>query len=206
MLENLLAEHLWLSLPLWALSYLSDFALTLRTARLYQARAREHFSLGGSFELTPYFQADVDRLRRFSPRFWLALGLPLFAMSLVWLLSVVVLLLPAFYTFLIGGLLLRQAAMHLRHLRNLVLFRAVRDTAEVSGQVSYARPLVLRLSSAEFAGYSALFLALALVAGRWFLAGAAFACAITSVQHRRLARAARRAPGGATPPPPPRPT
>jgi hypothetical protein len=193
MVETLLTAHLWLSLPLWALSYLADYALTLRTAQLYQGQARQHFAFDGSFELTPYYQADIDRLRRFSPRFWLALGLSLLASALVWVLSVVVLQLPAFYTFLIGALLLRQAAVLLRHARNLVLFRAVRDTSDVSGQVSYARPLVLAMSSAEFASFGLLYLALAVVTSSWFVLGGAVACAVTAYQHWRLARKARAA-------------
>ena len=167
----------------------------MHTARLYQARAREHFSFGGSLELTPYYQADVDRLRRWSPRFWLALALSTALMGLVWVLSVVVLRLPAFFTFLAGGLLLRQAAVHMRHARNYILFRAVRETGAVSGQISYARPLVLHLSAAEFAAYGALFLGLAVVTSSWFLFGGAFACGVTGWQHLRLARAAQRQPG-----------
>jgi hypothetical protein len=190
MLEQLLTQELWLALSAWALSYASDFALTLYTARLYHARAREHFSFGGSFELTPYYQADVDRLRRWSPRLWLALGLSAVLVALVWVLSVVVLGLPAFFTFLIGALLLRQAAVILRHLRNLVLFRAVRDTTAVSGQIAYARPLVLRLSAAELGALGGLFLLLALVTSSWFLLGGAVACGVTAYQHARLARTA----------------
>jgi hypothetical protein len=192
MLEQLLTQQLWLALLAWALSYASDFALTMHTARLYHGGARQHFSFGGSFELTPYYQADVDRLRRWSPRFWLALGLSMVLMALVWVLSVVVLGLPVFFTFLVGALLLRQAAVHLRHLRNLVLFRAVRDTAAVSGQITYFRPLVLKLSAAEFAAFGGLFLLLALVTSSWFLLGGAVACCVTAYQHIRLARAAQR--------------
>jgi hypothetical protein len=190
-LEAILTEHFWLAAVLWALTYFSDYAVTLHTARLYQVRAHEHFTFGGSFELTPYYQADVDRLRRWSPRFWLALALSTVLMGLAWVLSVVVLGMPALFTFLAGALLLRQAAVHLRHARNYVLFRAVRDTGEVSGQISYARPLVLRLSAAEFAAWGLLFLALGVVTSSWFLFGGALSCAVTGYQHARLARAAR---------------
>jgi hypothetical protein len=191
MLEALLTEHFWLAAGLWSLSYLSDYVVTLRTARTYQARARQHFSFGGSFELTPYYQADVDRLRRWSPRFWVALVLSSALMGLVWVLSVVVLGVPALFTLLAGALLLRQAAVHMRHARNFVLFRAARDTGEVSGHISYARPLVLRLSAAEFAAYGLLFLALGVVTGSWFLFGGALSCAVTGWQHARLAQSAR---------------
>jgi hypothetical protein len=193
MLEQLLTEQLWLASLLWALSYVSDYMFTLYTARLYHVKARQHFSFGGSFELTPYYQADVDKLRRWSPRFWRAILLSLLAVGLVWLLSVVVLALPQFFTFLIGALLLRQGAVHLRHFRNLVLFRAVRDTSDVAGQVTYARPLVLKLSASEFAAFSALFALLSLVTSSWFLFGGSVACAVTAYQHWQLSRQALRA-------------
>ena len=193
MLEQLLTDNLWLASLVWALSYYSDFVLTMHTARLYHAKAREHLDFGGSFELTPAYQADVDRLRRWSPRFWLALLLSMIALGLVWVLSVVVLGLPALFAFLIGALLLRQAAVHMRHARNLVLFRAARDTTDLTGHLAYARPLVYKLSAAEFAAFAALFLLLAAVAGSWFLLGGAVSCANTGLQHWRLAQYARMA-------------
>src|SRR5688572_494968 len=191
MLEQLLTDNLWLASLVWALSYYSDFALTLRSARLYHAKAREHLNFGGSFELTPAYQADVDQLRRSSPRFWLALLLSMLGLGLVWVLSLVMLELPALFTFLIGALLLRQAAVHMRHARNLVLFRAARDTGDLTGHLAYARPLVYKLSAAEFAAFGVLFLLLSAVAGSWFLLGGAISCAVTGLQHWRLAQAAR---------------
>lgn len=189
MLEPLLISHPALAL-LRVLAYLADFALTLHTARLYQAHVRPTISFGGSFELTPAFQADVDRLNGRSRRFWLALLLSTVLIVLVWVLSVMVLGLPAFFTFLIGALVLRQAAVLVRHLRNLVLFRAIRNTAEVTGQLSYARPLVLRLSAVEFAAFSVLYLFVGIATSSWFVLGGALACAIVCLQHLRLARAA----------------
>ncbi len=194
MLEDFLIGNFWTAAALWALAYTADFALTMYTARLYRAYASQVLSFEGSFELTPAYQADVDALRRWSPRFWLALLASTVGLGLVWVLSVVVLKLPAFFAFLLGALLLRQAAVHMRHARNLVLFGAIRDTSDVSGRLAYARPLVYKLSAAEFLAFGLLFLLLAGVAGSWFLLGGAVSCVVTGWQHVRLARAARAAP------------
>ena len=94
MLEPLLLTYPGLAVLLWAIAYLADFVLTLHTARLYQAHVRQTLSFGGSFELTPAFQADVDRLNGRSRRFWLALLLSMALIVVVWVLSVVVLRLP----------------------------------------------------------------------------------------------------------------
>lgn len=101
---------------------------------MYLAKAREHLQFESSSDLAPAFQADVDQLRRRSPCFWLAMVLSTVGLRLVWMVSVMVLGLPASYIFLMGTLLLRQAAMHMRHARNVVLLRVMRDTSDFSGR------------------------------------------------------------------------
>jgi hypothetical protein len=187
-------DNPWFALAAWLLSYVADYYLTLYSARLYQAGARDHFTFEGSLELTPYFQADIDGLRRLSPRFMLALLSSVLALELVWYLSMVVLHLPAFFEFLLGGLVLREAAVIMRHARNIALFRAAlsgRGLAAgqgLEGQIHYGRRLSLRLSAIDMFSFTALFGLLAVITGSWALAGGGFACAVTALQHLRRAR------------------
>ena len=181
-------DNPWFALAAWLLSYAADYYLTLYSARLYQAGARDHFTFEGSLELTPYYQADIDGLRRVSPRFILALLLSVLALELVWYLSMVVLQLPAFFEFLLGGLVLRQAAVIMRHARNIALFRAARSGQGLEGQILYGRWLALRLSVIDMFSFAVLFGLLAVITGSWALAGGSFACAVTSLQHLRRAR------------------
>src|SRR6266849_7562479 len=94
-------DNPWFALAAWLLSYVADYFLTLYSARIYREGARDHFAFEGSLELTPYYQADIDRLRRVSPRFILAVLLSVVVLELVWWLSMVVLHLPAFFEFLL---------------------------------------------------------------------------------------------------------
>ena len=72
-MAELFAGSLWPSLISLILLYISDYSLTVYCARLYQTRAKDKLVLEGSYELTPYYQRDVDSLRHFSPRFIFAL-------------------------------------------------------------------------------------------------------------------------------------
>ena len=188
MVEPLLINHVWLAVAIWVISYTADYYATIYTARLYQARARMFFTFGGSLELTPYYQRDVDQLRRWSPRFGLALLLSVIGIVLVWWLSVGWLSQPDIFLFLMGALVLREAAVLLRHARNITLFRYARDTDGLTGQVSYARWLVLKLSAIELISFALLFCLLFLLAGRWFFLGGGVACLTTGYQQWRLAR------------------
>src|SRR5947207_12636171 len=66
-------QNLWAGLSVWILLFVSDYTLTLICARLYQKSVREKIVFEGSYELTPYFQRDIDALRAVSPRFVWAL-------------------------------------------------------------------------------------------------------------------------------------
>ena len=185
-----LLDNPWLGLALWGLSYLADYYLTLYSARLYRDGGQAHFAFEGSLELTPYYQRDIDALRRVSLRFIFALLGAALLIEIIWYLANGVAGVPALFEFAIGGMVLREAAVLLRHARNIALFRSIRSGRAPTGQVFYPRRLSLSLSAAELLSFAALFAALGLLLGSWFLAGGAFACAVTSFQHWRRARRA----------------
>jgi|SRR5579859_771022 len=186
-------DNPWFALALWLLSYLADYYLTLYSARLYRQGAQAHVAFEGSLELTPYYQADIDQLRRVSLRFILAVVWSVLLLELIWYLSIVVLKLPWAFEFLLGGLVLREAAVLMRHARNIALFRAARAEGQgISGKITYTRRLSLRQSAVELWAFAALFALLAALTASWLLAGGAFACAATGFQHwRRSALTAR---------------
>jgi len=190
---NPMIDNPWFGLGLWLLSYLADYYLTLYSARLYRQGAQDYVAFEGSLELTPYYQNDIDRLRRVSPRFLLALVWSVLLLELIWYLSMIVLKLPAAFEFVLGGLVLREAAVLMRHARNIALFRAARRGAGglgLSGKIIYARRFSLRQSAVELWTYAALFALLAALTASWLLAGGAFACALTGFQHGRRSRQA----------------
>jgi hypothetical protein len=187
-LPELFLERLWPGLFAWTALYISDYSLTIACARLYQAGAREKIALEGSYEITPYYQRDINALRRVSPRFMAALLLTLALLTGIrWL--ALELSEPPLYSFALGAVISLQLAIHMRHLRNLFLFRALVGSDAVRGRIEYPRALMLRMSSLEILAFSGFFAVVFLFTGSWFVLGGAVACLSLALKHLRLARA-----------------
>lgn len=186
-------------MAVWSLLYISDYALTITCARLYRAGVNERIVFEGSYEITPYFQRDIDSLRLISPRFLAILLLGLGMLAVVWVLAGQSLL--ELYYFALGSMILVQLAVHMRHLRNLFLFRAINSTDAVRGRIEYSRPLMLRMSSYEWLAFSGLFFLLFLFTQNWFLLGGATGCLSLTAKHRRLASKLRSSATSAVQPP-----
>jgi hypothetical protein len=191
-------HSLWPGLAFWSLLYISDYALTVTCARLYRAGACEKFVFEGSYELTPFFQRDIDSLRAISPRFlamWLLSGLFL---SAIWLLAAQSL--RQMYAFGLGALVLVQLTIHIRHLRNFSTFRSVNRSDCVRGRIEYSRPFLLQQSSIELFCFSALYAILFVFTQSWFVLGGAASCLSTAIKHRRWAhKGVAKAPVGLPP-------
>jgi hypothetical protein len=178
-------QNWWAGLSVWILLFVSDYTLTLVCARLYQKGVREKIVFEGSYELTPYFQRDIDALRRVSPRFVWALVAMSVVLFVFWQVSRL-LLVPEMYSFLLGALISTQLALHTRHLRNLFLFRAA-ATDVVRGRIEYSRRLSLRASAIDMLTLSGLFFVVFVFMQSWFVLGGAFACGSVAAKHWRLA-------------------
>ena len=63
----------WLPAALWALVYTSDMMLTFRGIALYRS-LQGRFVRFDAYELNPFWKATVERGRRLSLRFCVALG------------------------------------------------------------------------------------------------------------------------------------
>ncbi len=186
----------WLGLLVWAALYTSDLVFTMTCARLYQQGAREFVVFEGSYEITPYYQNDVDKLRMFSPRFFAALAVTCALQAAIWYLTMRALILPDLYLFALGAMVLVELTIHIRHVRNLFLFRALLAGHGITGRIEYPRPIMLRLSAMEIAAFAILYAILFAVTGNWFLLGGACACLSLAINHRKLSRAATRPSGG----------
>jgi len=185
-LSNFFLSSLWPGLIVWILLFISDYTLTITCARLYRNGVNEKLVFEGSYEITPYFQKDIDSLRLVSPRFLLILVLFSGLLAMEWFFSQKTL--PHFYEFLLGALILVQLQVHTRHLRNLFLFRAMNKTGGVSGRIEYSRPLLLRMSAVDALVFSGLYLVLFAFTQSWFIFGGVVVCLSLAVKHYRLAR------------------
>ena len=179
---------LWPGLMIWSLLYVSDYAFTIACARLYRSRVSEKLVFEGSFELNPVFQQDVDSLRLISPRFIAMLLISGLLLAWVWFLASQSA--REFYEFVLGFMILLESAIHVRHIRNLFMFRMFSESGCVRGRIEYSRPFILRTSSAELFAFSAVFLLLFAFTQSWFVLGGASSCALTAMKHRQLARRA----------------
>ncbi len=183
MLEEFLVDNVVIAILFWVILYASDYYLTIHAARLYHAGANEHFGFGGSVELTPYYQKDVDRLKRVSPRFILMLVLTSAILLTIWALAVPLLQVPALFSFAFGALVLMEAAVHARHFRNIFLFQNAHDGRGIGGKIEYERWIVLQSSAVEFFGFAIICLFAFFISGSWFFAGGAAGSFSVSMRH-----------------------
>ena len=66
------------------------------------------------------------------------------------------------------------------------LFAHLRRSAGVTGKISYRAWLSYRVSAAELASFSVVYLVCALIADSWFFAGGSLKCVVEAGKHWRL--------------------
>jgi hypothetical protein len=175
----------WAGPSAWAALYCSDYYLTIACARLYADQDKIRFE--GSYELNPVFEAEVNSLRRISPRFiamWSVSTLGLFVVGMTAEAKM-----HGFYVFMLGALLLIQLTVHIRHLQNWLLFRHALRSDGITGHLQYRRDVVLRASAFQILEFAVLYAFIyAFTPAGPFVLGGAFACAITAIGQYRLSR------------------
>lgn len=177
---------------LWIILYVSDYYLTIYSARGF--REIGHFQFEGSFELTPLYQKDIDALKPVSKRHIILLVLYSLLIVFIWWFTKRLLFFPWTYLLYLGMFLLMEVAVHLRHLRNISLIREIRRNGGVEGEIKYRKWFSYRISAAEFYLYSALFLVFAVLTYSPFFLGGAIMCFGTGFKHSRLAKKAKSTP------------
>lgn len=188
MLLDLLLDNVWPALLVWAALYISDYVLTLRSARLYQGGGNQHVVYEKGIELTPYYRGEIAALRSISPRFLFMLGFSCLLLWLVWFLSQLWGPDSLLFEVVIGAYLLLEVSVHMRHIRNLAYFGYLKRSRGVSGKIEYSAWLTLQISTVDLAAFAILFLIVFWLTGRLFFAGGAIGCAVTGFKHWRLAR------------------
>ncbi len=185
-MENWLAISPWPGLSLWILLYISDYYLTIYSARGF--REIGHFQFEGSFELTPQFQKDIEALKPVSRLHIIMLILHSLLIILIWWLTQIFFSFRWAYLFCLGMYLLIEVAVHLRHLRNVFLINEAIKNGGVEGQISYRQHFSYRISALDFYSYSGLFLIIAILTYSPFFFGGSLMCFATGLKHSLLAR------------------
>jgi hypothetical protein len=188
-LELWLARSPWIGIILWIILYISDYYLTVYSARGF--RQIGYFKFEGGFELTPQYEKDIDELRPISRLHIILLILYSLIILAIWWVFVYYLGLPWAYLMYLGMFLLLEVAVHLRHLRNIFLIRELKRDGGVDGQISYQKWFSYRVSAFELYLYFALFLMVAALELSPFFFGGAIMCFCTGFKHTRLAKKAK---------------
>lgn len=191
-MEIWLARSPWIGVILWIILYISDYYLTISSARGFKEIGL--FQFEGSFELTPQYQKDIDALKPVSRLHILLLFLYSLLILGIWYLFVYFLGLLWAYLLYLGMFLLLEVAVHLRHLRNVFLIREIRKNGGAAGQISYRKWFSYRLSAIELYLYFGLFLIVAALESSPFFLGGAIMCFGNGFKHNRMAKKAKSAP------------
>jgi hypothetical protein len=182
-----LTSNPWYGVILWVILYISDYYLTIYSARGF--REIGHFKFEGSFELTPQYQEDIDNLRPVSKRHLISLVIYSGVILIVWWLTHLSIYLEWAYPLYLGMFLLLEVAVHLRHFRNIILIRELRRNPDgLEGQVTYRKWFSYRISSQEIYLFATLFLLIAILTYSLFFVGGAIMCYGTGFKHARLAK------------------
>jgi hypothetical protein len=189
-MEGWLATSPWPGVLLWMILYTSDYYLTIYSARGF--RETGHFQFEDSFELTPQYQRDINALKPVSRLHLTLVILYGLLIGLIWWLTNRFLFLHWIYLLYLGMFLLLEVGVHLRHLRNVSLIRAIRrDGGGVEGQIAYRKWFSYKISASEFYTFSGLFLIIAVLAYSPFFMGGALMCFCTGFKHSRLSKRAK---------------
>ena len=185
-MELWLARSPWLGVILWIILYVSDYYLTIYSARGFKEIG--HFQFEGSFELTPQYQKDIDALKPVSRLHLILLVIYSLLILAIWYLFIYILVLPWAYLLYLGMFLLLEVAVHLRHFRNVFLIREIRRNGGASGQISYKKWFSYRVSAFELYLYFGLFLIVAALEASPFFLGGAIMCFGNGFRHSRMAK------------------
>jgi hypothetical protein len=190
--ENWLAVNPLPGMILWIMLYISDYYMTIYTARGY--REMEYIKFEGSFELTPQYQKDVDALNPISRLHIKLLVFYTLVILLLWWFFASLLHLAWAYLLYLGMFLLLEVAVHLRHLRNGYMIREIKKNGGSTGQITYQKWFSYKSSAFEFYMFGGLFLLVCLLTFSPFFLGGALMCFGIGFKHMRLAKKAKSTP------------
>lgn len=185
-MEYSLAMSPWPGVILWILLYMSDYYLTIYSARGF--RETGHFQFEDSFELTPQYQKDINALKPVSKLHIMLLVLYSLLIVFIWWFTRFLFYFPWTYLLYLGMFLLLEVAVHLRHLRNVFLVREIRKGGGIEGKIFYRKWFSYSISATEFYTFGVLFLLIAVLNSSAFFLGGAIMCFATGFKHGRLAK------------------
>lgn len=185
-MENYLAVSPIPGMVLWIILYISDYYLTLISARGF--REVDVFRFEGSLELTPQFQKDINEQNHFSKRHISYLIIYTLVVLIFWFLAVWYLKADWLYLFYLGAFLLLEVAVHFRHFRNLRQISLLKKIGGVEGSVIFRKRFSYMLSAFDLYSFAVLFLLVSVLTFSPFFLGGMLTCFATGYRHMSYAR------------------
>ena len=177
MVGDILVASCWISLVVVSILYVLDYSLTIIGAKMYDSFVKNKvITFENSYELNPDLQGDISVFRRISPRFIVLLSLLLIV---IWLARIY--LSAKVYSFLIGGIILFQLVLHIRHIKNIVVFKCVKVSRGISGHIKYSMWFSYLSAFVDFISFGILFLVIFLISSDYFVLGGVITCLLQSL-------------------------
>lgn len=191
MLGVLIVEHLWAAILLVSLLLFLDYRLSIIGLRWFRKGAHEHYDLGGSYELNPTFEDDIEGERLVSPRLLLAMARSIVIVSAAWWFTARVGSLEDVYAGVLGFFVLIQVPVTIRHLNNIALFRYVVLQGGFEGRMRAPRWIDLKMSGWLLWLFAGAFGALWLLSGDALFVGGTVGCLLAGLRYWLLADEAK---------------
>jgi hypothetical protein len=179
-----LLDSLLVAVVLWLVTYLADYYLTLYGQHLWLQNAQPFVKLGGSCELNPYYQRNIDANNRVSRRFIFMLIL-----GISWLLFMYVCVqylgIPQIFPAAVGFLVLPEIVVIATHVQNIRLFTLAGVPGAIQGEIGYARWVSLDGTTWKYGYWALIYMVFAILTSNWFFAGGVLSCFSTFMRYRR---------------------
>ena len=184
MIEAALLANPWYAAALVVVVYIFGYAVALYEARLYLDGVEDTIVYREGYPLAREYADSWHRRRPASWRFVALLALMLVAIPLVGQIATQRFSQPALFLAIVGGLVLVEAVESLEHLRNIALFREVRQGGSVGGKLELTRRATLTMRYVEWYTLASIFFLIAVVAESWFCIGGALGCVVAAQRLR----------------------
>ena len=177
-------DNVVVSVGLWWVVYTADYYLTIYGRQLWMQHSQPYFKLGGSYELNPYYQKDIDAGRLVSRRFIFVLAFGTVLMLLIYG-SVQYLGAPQLFGLAVGVLVLPEMVVLSTHVQNIHLFKTAATPNAVQGEIAYARWLSLEATAWRYGYWAVVFLIFGFLTAQWVFIGGAVGCLSVFIRFRR---------------------
>ena len=196
MLHDLFVEHVWIAILFYVILSILDYRLSLLGLRWFRKGADAHYDFGGSYELNPPFEEDIEAQRPVSLRHLVSLARGVVIIAAVWWFTARADRLEDVYVGVVGFFVLVLVPVLIRHVNNLALFRFVALRGGVEGRVETPRWMDLKLSAVLFWLFACVYAALYVIVGDAFFLGGVVGGALVGARFWIFGGEAEKEPAG----------